>query len=83
MLKEFQVEAEEPSFLNDFLVLNAFLCSWHGANEREHYREKAQSGQMVDRLESGPVMVFQLKCGYRSLSRSVIVRDMICSLGHR
>lgn len=66
MLKEFQVEAEEPSFLNDFLVLNAFLCSWHGANEREHYREKAQSGQMVDRLESGPVMVCQLKCGYRA-----------------
>lgn len=83
LLEEFQVEAEERSLLNDFLALNAFLYSWHGANKREHYREKAQSGQMVDRLESGPVLVFQLKCGYRSLSCSVIVRDMTCSLGHR
>lgn len=38
---------------------------------------------MVDRLESGPVMVFQFKCGYRSLSHSVTVRDMTCSVGYR
>lgn len=82
-LEEFQVEAEEQSFLKDFLVLNAFLCSGHGANEREHYREKAQSGQMVDRLESGPVMVFPFKCGCGCLSHSVTVRDMTCSLGYR
>lgn len=82
-LEEFQVEAEKQSFLKDFLVLNAFLCSGHGANEREHYREKAQSGQMVDRLESGPVMVFQFKCGCGCRSHSVTVRDVTCSLGYR
>lgn len=64
-------------------MLNAFLCSGHGANKGEHYREKAQSGQMVDRLESGPVMMFQFKSGCRCLSHSVTVRDMTCSLGYR
>lgn len=48
---------EEQSFLNGFLVLKALLCSWPGA-DKEYYRGGAQPGQMVNRLESGTVMLF-------------------------